>query len=282
MREIRIGTRGSVLAVAQAQIIADRIAKTWPGVGIEIVKITTSGDRNMSPFSSDPAGIKGMFTLELERALMDGTIDLAVHSLKDLPANINPELPIGAYSRRGDPRDVLVGSEGVIGSSSLRRKLQLERVFPESEVVPVRGNITTRLRKLDAGEVSGLVLAAAGLERIGLSGRIARVFGVDEVMPAPGQGILACQVRNGGDYGYLECVDDRDSRDCGIAERSFARELVAGCNVPVGAYAEVEGERLRLRGMYVDGEGRFLSGEVSGMREKAEELGKKLAGVIMA
>ena len=297
MREIRIGTRGSVLAVAQAKIIADKIAGTWPGVRIEIVKITTSGDRNMSPFSSDPAGIKGMFTLELERALIDGKIDVAVHSLKDLPANMNPELVIGAYSRRGDPRDVLVargeglgvskglgvsGMPRVIGSSSLRRRLQLARLFPESEIVPVRGNVTTRLRNLDDGEVTGLVLAAAGLERIGLSGRIARVFGVDEVMPAPGQGILACQVRRNGDYGYLECVDDPDSRDCGRAERSFARELGAGCNVPVGAYAEVDGERLRLRGLYVDDKGRFLRGEVLGVREKAEELGKKLAEVIMA
>ena len=284
MREIRIGTRGSRLAVVQAEIIAAQILRTWPDVHTELVKITTTGDKNMSLFSSDPAGIKAMFTLELEQALMNHEIDFAVHSLKDLPANINPNLPIVAYSRRADPRDALVMNDdtGVIGSSSLRRRLQLEKLYPNRKIIPVRGNLTTRLAKLDSGEYGGLVLAAAGLERLELSHRIARVFQPDEIMPAPGQGILACQGRFGGEYEYLACVNDEASRDCALAERSFSRALGAGCNVPIGAYAIVDGEELTLKGLYIDEASRqFFRGEISGARSDAEELGQRLAEVIM-
>ena len=283
MRIIRIGTRGSLLAVAQAQIIAAQISRTWPDITAELVKIVTSGDRNMSPFSSDPAGIKSMFTLELEQALINHDIDFAVHSLKDVPANINPELPIVAYSQRADPRDALVlnDSAGALGSSSLRRRLQLERLYPDREIIPIRGNITTRLAKLDSGEFGGLVLAAAGLERLGLTHRIARIFQPSEIMPAPGQGILACQGRRGGEYEYLSCVNDDSSRDCAIAERSFSRALGAGCNVPIGAYAVTEGDSLRLRGLFIDEKTRrFFRGEISGRRVDAEKLGQRLAEVI--
>ncbi len=283
MREIRIGTRGSVLAVAQAQIVADEILRSHPDARIELVKITTTGDRNMKPFSSDPLGIKGMFTLELEEALRSHEIDFAVHSLKDLPANISPDLPIVAYSKRGNPRDSLVCGENVnvIGSSSMRRRLQLERIFPESKIIPVRGNITTRLKRLDDGEYSALVLAVSGLQRLGLAHRITRIFTVDEVLPAPGQGILACQGRAGEDYGYLSCVDDSESRCCALAERSFSRSLGGGCNVPVGAYGVVEGESLTLRGLYVEESSRkFFSDEVTGLRSEAESLGNRLATII--
>ena len=281
MLKLRIGTRGSRLALIQTKIIADGILKAYPDAEISIVKINTAGDKNLAPFSSDPQGIKGMFTLEIERALINREIDFAVHSLKDLPANISPELPIAAYSKRADPRDSLVGSsDGVIGSSSMRRRLHLRRLFPNSEIVPVRGNVNTRLQKLEAGEFSGLVLATAGLERLGEAGRITRIFSPDEIMPAPGQGILACQVRSDEDYGYLSCVNDEDAALCAVAERSFAQMLGAGCNVPVGAYAEVSGENIRLRGLFVNAEGKFLRGEVFGHKREAEELGKKLAEVI--
>ena len=285
MRIIRIGTRGSLLAVAQAQIIAAQISRTWPDVQTELVKIVTSGDRNMSPFSSDPAGIKSMFTLELEQALTNHDIDFAVHSLKDVPANINPNLPIVAYSRRADPRDALVLNDdaGALGSSSLRRRLQLERLYPDREIIPIRGNITTRLAKLDSGEFGGVVLAAAGLERLGLTHRIARIFQLSEIMPAPGQGILACQGRLDGEYEYLACVNDESSRDCAIAERSFSRALGAGCNVPIGAYAVTEGETLTLQGLFIDEKTRrFFRGEISGKRVDAEKLGQRLAEVITA
>ena len=285
MRIIRIGTRGSLLAVAQAQIIAAQISRTWPDIMTELVKITTTGDKNMSPFSSDPAGIKSLFTLELEQALINHDIDFAVHSLKDVPANINPELPIVAYSRRADPRDALVLNDdyGALGSSSLRRRLQLERLYPGRKIIPIRGNITTRLAKLDSGEYGGLVLAAAGLERLGLTDRIARVFQPSEIMPAPGQGILACQGRLDGEYEYLACVNDESSRDCAIAERSFSRALGAGCNVPIGAHAVVDGETLTLRGLFIDERTRrFFRGEISGKRGDAEKLGQRLAEVILS
>ena len=276
---IRIGTRSSPLALAQVKEVADEILSAWPDAEIIPVPIRTSGDRNLSPFTSDPQGIKGMFTREIEQALRLGMIDIAVHSLKDLPVNVIPDLPIVAYSRRGCPFDALVGGGNVIGTSSARRSAQISRLYPEAEVVPVRGNIGTRLRKLDAGEITGLVLAAAGLERLGLTHRITRLFTADEVMPSPGQGILACQGRAGEDYPYLACVNDEASRDCGIAERSFARCLGAACNIPAGAFAEADGGTLTLRGLFVaDGEIRRAS--VTGRREEAEELGVKLAGVI--
>ena len=279
MRKIRIGTRGSLLAVAQARVIADGILRANGGLAVDIITITTTGDKNMAPFSSDPAGIKGMFTREIEQALIEHEIDFAVHSLKDLPAVINPEVPVVAWSKRADPRDVLLGKPGVIGSSSLRRRLQLAKIFPEAEIIPLRGNITTRLRKLNDGEFDGLVLAAAGLERIGEAWRVSRFFSVDEVMPAPGQGILACQGRAGEDYGYLECVNDVNSRDCALAERSFSRAIGGGCNIPLGAYAEVSGGTLTVKGLFVDG-GKFLRGEVAGARSDAEALGERLAEVI--
>ncbi len=285
MRVIRIGTRGSLLALAQTKIIADQILHAHPDAHIDIVKITTSGDKNMSPFSSDPSGIKGMFTREIEQALTNHDIDLAVHSLKDLPANMSPDLPIVAYSHRGDPRDALVlsdtsGSSSALGSSSLRRRLQLERLYPHRNILPIRGNITTRLRRLDSGEFWGLVLAVSGLQRLGMSHRITRIFSPDEVMPAPGQGILACQGRLDGEYSYLACVDDSDSRDCALAERSFSRALNAACNVPIGAYAVTHGEILTLKGLYVDDDGIFRRGSVLGVRSDAESLGQKLAEVI--
>ncbi len=285
MLELRIGTRGSQLALAQTKLIADKILNSYPDAKINIIAIKTQGDKNLAPFSSDLNGIKGMFTFEIEQALSRGEIDFAVHSLKDLPANT--KFPVIAYSSRGNPFDALVVNNDnvkVIGSSSLRRRLQLERLYPDAKIIPVRGNINTRLAKLDDGEFSGLVLASAGLERLGLENRITKIFTPDEIMPAPGQGILACQGRPDEDYFYLKAVNDECSRDCAIAERSFARELGAGCNVPIGAYAEIlDDERMKLKGLFIDERTRkFYSGEIEGRRDEAEILGKILAEVIMS
>ncbi len=287
MRDIRIGTRGSELAVAQARIIADDILHTHSDIHIDIVKIKTSGDKNMSPFSSDPSGIKGMFTLELEEALIRHEIDFAVHSLKDLPAKINPALPIAAYSKRGDPRDALVMSNSeseisIIGTSSMRRKMQAMRLYPDAEILPVRGNVRTRLKYLDDGGYSALIMSAAGLQRLGLEDRITRVFTVNEMLPAPGQGIIACQGRAEEDYSYLSCVNDDDSELCALAERSFASFLSAGCNVPAGAYASLAGDILLLRGLYVDDSGNFRSGEITCRRCEIQDIGRRLAEVIMS
>ena len=284
--KIKIGTRASPLALAQTEIIAREILKFYPDFEISIIKIKTSGDKNMSPFSSDPTGIKGMFTLELEKALLNHEIDFAVHSLKDLPANINKTLPIVAYSKREDPRDALVIRDNklkIIGSSSLRRRLQLEKIFPEKKIIPIRGNINTRLKKLDGGEFDALVLAAAGLKRLGLENRISKIFEVDEILPAPGQGILACQGRTDENYFYLEHVNDSKSKICAIAERSFSRALNAGCNVPVGAFANIKGETLTLRGLYIDeNTKKFYRGELSSNINDAATIGENLAKEIFS
>ena len=278
--KIRIGTRSSPLALAQVKIISDTIKSSWPDAEIITVPIATSGDRNMSAFVSNNSGVKGLFTLEIEEALRRREIDIAVHSLKDLPVNLDSSLPVVAYSKRADPRDVLVGSSTeikIIGTSSLRRRFQAAKIFPDSKILPLRGNIGTRLRKLDEGQYSAIILSAAGLERLGLSKRISRFFEVDEIVPAAGQGILACQGRQGEDYSYLDCVNCEISRCCAAAERSFARAIGAGCNVPAGAFAEVHGETLTLRGIFES-----HMGIMTGRLEEAETVGKNLAEAVMS
>lgn len=287
-RVIRFGSRKSALAVAQTRILMDAVAAAHPELEVELVTMTTTGDVNMKPFSeaSDKFGIKGLFTQELEEALKSGEIDIAVHSLKDVPMYANEELPIVAYSARGDARDALVLPEGVgeidenlpLGCSSARRRLQLAKLFPNMRVEPVRGNVNTRLRKLDEGQFSALVLAAAGLQRVGLGGRISRYFTTDEMIPAPGQGILACQGRAGESYDYLDAVRCEAAACCARAERGFSAELGGGCTAPVGAYAEIIGGELTLHGFYADeAEGIYREGRACGRPEDAEELARGLA-----
>lgn len=287
-RVIRFGSRKSALAVAQTRILMDAVAAAHPELEVELVTMTTTGDVNMKPFSeaSDKFGIKGLFTQELEEALKSGEIDVAVHSLKDVPMYANEELPIVAYSARGDARDALVLPEGAgeisealpLGCSSARRRLQLAKLFPGMRVEPVRGNVNTRLRKLDEGQFSALVLAAAGLIRIGMDGRITRYFSTDEIIPAPGQGIMACQGRAGESYDYLGAVRCADAALCALAERSFSAELGGGCTSPVGAYAEIADGKMTLRGFYADeAEGVYIKRSVSGLPEEAEKMARGLA-----
>ena len=287
-RVIRFGSRKSALAVAQTRILMDAVAAAHPELEVELVTMTTTGDVNMKPFSeaSDKFGIKGLFTQELEEALKSGEIDVAVHSLKDVPMYANEALPIVAYSARGDARDALVLPENVdeidenlpLGCSSARRRLQLAKLFPKLRVEPVRGNVNTRLRKLDEGQFSALVLAAAGLQRVGLGERISRYFSTDEMIPAPGQGILACQGRAGESYEYLDAVRCEAAACCARAERGFSAELGGGCTAPVGAYAEIIGGELTLHGFYADeAEGIYREGRACGRPEDAEELARGLA-----
>ena len=287
-RVIRFGSRKSALAVAQTRILMDAVAAAHPELEVELVTMTTTGDVNMKPFSeaSDKFGIKGLFTQELEEALRAGEIDVAVHSLKDVPMYANEELPIVAYSARGDARDALVLPDGVkeidenlpLGCSSARRRIQLAKLFPKLRVEPVRGNVNTRLRKLDEGQFSALVLAAAGLQRVGLGDRISRYFTTDEMIPAPGQGILACQGRAGESYEYLDAVRCEAAACCARAERGFSAELGGGCTAPVGAYAEIIDGELTLHGFYADeAEGIYREGRACGRPENAEELARGLA-----
>ncbi|NLL37061.1 MAG: hydroxymethylbilane synthase [Fretibacterium sp.] len=295
LRKIRVGTRRSALAIAQTKLVLEAIRLVHPELELELVPMTTTGDVNMRPFSEagDPLGIKGLFTLELEQALLKGDLDLAVHSLKDLPAQQDPRLPLVGFMKRGDPRDTLVLSKsssaatGPIGCSSARRRLQLAALFPERAVAPIRGNVLTRLDKLDSGEFGMLVLAAAGLKRLGLEERIDRFFAPDELVPAAGQGVLACQGRagDGENYSFLDALRDPDTEDCVRAERAFVLALGAGCSAPVGAYASCRGDTLELLGFYAEtapqkpgenfGQGR--RGSIRGPRSSAELLGRELA-----
>lgn len=288
MRTLRFGSRKSLLAVAQTRLVMEAIKKRYPEITLELVTMETTGDRNMKPFSeaSDKFGIKGLFTQELEEALLQGKIDVAVHSLKDMPVHLNPDLPLAAYFHRGDPRDALVlpatgteRREKAAGCSSARRRIQLLRLFPGWTVEPLRGNVVTRLKKLDEGRYSALVLAAAGLCRLSLENRISRCFSVSEMIPAPGQGILTCQTRaDAARESWLDAVRDSEAADCAAAERSFSAALGGGCAAPVGAYAEISGTEMKLRGFYADEPaGICAAGVLTGCRAEARRLGEVLA-----
>ena len=284
MKKLVVGSRESRLAVIQTQLAIQAIRACQPGLEVELLTMKTTGDKILDR-TLDQVGGKGLFVKELDAALLAGRVDLTVHSSKDLPMETDPRLPLVAFSRRADPRDALVLPAGAkeldpakpIGCSSLRRQLQLKALFPQMRTAPVRGNVLTRLEKLDRGEYAALVLAAAGLERLGLAGRVSRYFSVEEMLPAAGQGILAVQARADFDPACLREFNDPDSRDCLLAERAFVRALDGGCSSPVAAYATVDGEALTLTGLYVDSHGEARRQTISGPREQGERLGAALA-----
>ncbi|MDR3332335.1 MAG: hydroxymethylbilane synthase [Synergistaceae bacterium] len=314
-RKIRVGSRDSILAVAQARYVMTSIESAHPEAELELVTMKTQGDRLSAAHPSSPLpvsklAIKGLFVKELESALSNGEIDLAVHSLKDMSLEENFDLPIVAYTKREDPRDVAVKrknpqtllqsevlgtsslagfeaeSQGppfpVAGCSSSRRRVQLSRAM-RCKVRPIRGNVLTRLDKLDGGgEYDFLVLAAAGLIRLGLTDRISCFFSPDQITPAAGQGILACQGRRDEDYGYLSGTTDRDSEILATAERAFAAATGGGCLAPVAAYATTSGGEISLIGMYVNEElGIFLRGSASGPEKRAKSIGEELASKLI-
>lgn len=285
MKTIKIGTRESRLAVIQAEMVADYIHKNCPGVKPELITMKTTGDKILNK-TLDKIGGKGLFVKELDAALLDRRSDISVHSLKDMPMEVSEELPLLGFSRREDPRDVLVLPKGKkeldqalpLGCSSARRILQLKQLFPEMEVKSVRGNVLTRLEKLDRGEYSALILAAAGLKRLGLEERISRYFSTEEMIPAAGQGILAVQGRQGEDYSYLNGFYDEESTCCALAERSFVRTLNGGCSSPIAAYAVIEAGKLKLTGLYAaEGSTVCITGQLAGSPVEAERLGARLA-----
>lgn len=283
--QITIGTRESLLALIQSEIIKEYIETQRPDAEVALLKMKTTGDKILDR-TLDKVGGKGLFVKELDRALLEKRSDLSVHSLKDLPMEVSEELPVLAYSKREDPRDVLVLPKGVseldfskpIGSSSKRRVLQLKKLYPEAEFASVRGNIQTRLKKLDSGEYSGLVLAAAGLKRLGLVGRISRYFEPEEVIPSAGQGILAVQGRAGEDYEYLKGYSDEESTYTAICERAFVRELDGGCSSPIAAFARIQDGQISLAGLYCEEDSDiFRKGEKRGPVGEAKSLGIALA-----
>ena len=283
--KLRIGSRESRLAVIQSRMVMEKIAKAEPAAELELVTMKTTGDKILDK-TLDKIGGKGLFVRELDQALREEKVDFTVHSLKDMPMEVPEDLPLAAFSSREDPRDVLVLPEGTteidrskpIGCSSRRRQLQLKKLFPDMAIEPVRGNVQTRLAKLEAGQFSALVLAAAGLKRLGLEERISRYFSVEEILPAAGQGILAVQTRKGMNTDCLRLVQDKESACCARAERAFVRALNGGCSSPVAAHAVVEGTLLTLTGFYVSADERIQrKGSIRGSAADAEMLGKTLA-----
>ncbi len=284
MKIVRVGSRESKLAVTQAREVMAAVAAAHPGITLELITMKTSGDRILDQ-PLEAIGGKGLFVKELDAALADGRVDICVHSCKDMPVPDNPDLPVVAISKREDPADVLVLPDGVqepdrsrpLGTSSPRRRAQVASIFPGWKCDSVRGNIQTRLRKLDAGEFGGLILAAAGLNRLGLAERISKTFTVDEMVPAAGQGALAIQGRAGEEYSWLDAFNDRDSHDAVLAERAFIEILGGGCSSPAAAYATVDKDSLTLAAFCVLPNGESRRGIRSGPRTKAREIGGSLA-----
>ena len=310
MSSLRIATRKSALAVAQTKLVADALVSANPGLAYELVPMTTEGDRRLDKSLASFGG-KGVFIKELEVALLEGRADIAVHSLKDMPAEVLPEFKLAAVMRREDPRDAFIakgGATGIkfmdlpagarVGTGSIRRVVQLKALRPDIEYVPIRGNIQTRLSKLD--ELDGVVLAAAGLKRMGLADQVTEYFDTDKVLPASGQGILAIETLNRsslvcraeGPFSRLEeilsHVNHAQTYCIAVAEMAFLKALNAGCQFPVASFAEFanDSQIMKINGIYWDEQSkRLLKAEHCGPIESADaarEAGIALAGKIRA
>ena len=291
---LRIGTRGSKLALVQSEWVKKEMQSRYPELRVELVKIRTKGDKIIdAPLSK--VGGKGLFVKEIEEALLKREVDLAVHSLKDVPAELHKGLQLSVYPKREDPRDALVSSlfrkvgdlpQGAsVGTSSLRRSAQLLHMRPDLRIAPLRGNVDTRLRKLDSGELQTIVLAAAGLQRLGLSDRITALLSPDSVLPAIGQGVLGLEVRENDQkvQNLISFLNDLETELAARAERAFLKELEGGCQVPLAGYARVEKGRLVLDGMVAELDGSvILKRKLSGGKDKPEDLGLALARNLIA
>ena len=263
--KLRVATRKSALAMAQTTMVAEAIVKANPGTSYELVSMTTEGDRRLDKSLASFGG-KGVFIKELEVALLEGRADIAVHSLKDMPAEVLPEFKLAAVLHREDPRDAFIARGGVdgckfmelpagarIGTGSIRRVVQLKALRPDLEYVPIRGNIQTRLSKL--AELDGVILAAAGLKRMGLADQVTEYFSTEQMLPASGQGILAIETFNAKQSldAHLARVNDAETYCIAVAEMAFLKALNAGCQFPVASFAEfVDAGTLKIRGIYWD------------------------------
>ena len=291
---VAIGSRGSLLAMTQSEWVRDKIRFFAPDIDLQIKKISTTGDK-ITDVALAKVGGKGLFTKEIENELLAGTIDLAVHSMKDLPTQLPDGLKIGAVPLREDPRDVIVSqgntkfsdlAEGaIIGTCSLRRKAQVLAARPDLKVTDLRGNLDTRLRKLEAGEYDAVVLACAGIRRLGRQEVISDILDIDLVVLAVGQGALCMEIRdNDPRIEKLLAPLHHEETACSIrAERALMAELEGGCQVPVGGHASIEKGELTLCGIVASIEGdRILRSRLSGSPEEPEELGKRVAGELIS
>lgn len=289
-KKIIIGTRGSILALAQAEYVRDILLVKNPEFEIEIKKIVTSGDKDQRTNWGENS-LKSMFVKEIEKELLDGDIDIAVHSMKDMP-QVSPDgLVNGCFPQREDNRDVLISRDSIkfeelssgskLGTSSLRRKSALLNIRDDIEIVPIRGNIHTRIRKLEEGYCDAIILASAGLVRTGMEDKATQYFDYDEVMPAPAQGILCIQCRENDKFilEILKTVDDKKTRIICRAEREFSKIFDGGCHTPMGCSAELIDDVIKLKGMYFT-DGKLYFGETEGSLDEPEKTAQKLAEII--
>jgi len=292
--ELRIGTRGSQLALFQANWVKDELIQAHPDLKVSLIKIKTTGDKIQdAPLAK--IGGKGLFVKEIEKALIQRKIDLAVHSIKDVPTQFPKGLHLSVITKREDPRDVFISREGKtlrelpqgarIGTSSLRRQAQLLHYRSDFELVPLRGNLDTRLKKLKTMNLDGIVLALAGLKRLGLEEKVTQIISTDVSLPAIGQGALGIETRQDDREieEQIRFLNDRDSWIAVSAERSFLNKLEGGCQVPIAAFARTAEATLQIDGLVgtIDGK-RILRGRVEGRVEEAESLGTKLADILLS
>jgi len=290
---MRLGTRASSLALAQSEWVAERLRHCHPGLAVELVPITTTGDRRSDGRLAEVGG-KGLFLKEIEEALLAGTVDFAVHSMKDVPATLPPGLVLAAVPPRADARDVIVGTGGRgldglrpgarVGTASVRRRVQVLARRPDVEVVLLRGNVETRLRRVRDGTLDATILAAAGLARLGLDDGDAVALDPDEVLPAVGQGALAleCRVADGGLRARLDSLADAEATDTVAAERAFLLAIGGDCNTPLAAHARLRGVMLELHAMVTDSDGkRRLDERAEAPREEAARLGRAVAARLL-
>lgn len=292
--KIRVGTRGSNLALIQTNWAIDRLKEKFPEVEFEVKIIKTKGDKILH-LSLDKIGDKGLFVKEIESQLLEGEIDLAVHSMKDMPAEVVKGLKFAAVPKREDPRDVIILREGLnsfdelpigatIGTGSKRRKYQLLRKRPDLNIVPIRGNIETRISKIESENLDGIVLAASGVIRADLEEKITEFLPVDLMIPAPAQGALALEIRENDEEleKMIDAIKDEISQIQTDAERSYLARIDGSCHIPMGAYCEVDGEKLTLTGIFGDEDGEKITvASLEGDRDNPKELGSNLAKLIL-
>jgi len=292
MSALRIGTRGSRLAMVQSEAVAALLRRAHPGLQVELLTITTAGDRDQSTPLPEGSGV-GWFTTAIQDALQQDAIDVAVHSYKDLPTQRPEGLVIAAIPMREDPRDALVSRRGetlrglpagaVVGTSSPRREAQLREIRPDLDIRGIRGNVDSRIAKVDSGDYDATVLALAGLTRLGVAARANHVFGYEEMLPAPAQGALAveCRATDSTTREAVRAIDDPGLHLAVTAERAFLAALDGGCSFPAGAHAELFGSTLKLSA-FVASDGRILRSKMAGQAETAAGLGRTLAEELMA
>ena len=291
--KIVIASRESALAMWQAQHIRNRLLALYPQTAVSILGMTTQGDQILDVTLSKIGG-KGLFVKELETALENGSADIAVHSLKDVPMHLPQGFMLACIGEREDPRDAFVSNRfdslqvlpagSIVGTSSLRRESQLRARFPHLRIEPLRGNVQTRLRKLDEGQYAAIILAAAGLKRLGLGERIRDLISSDDSLPAVGQGALGIECRsNRTDMtALLAPMHHADTAACVLAERAMSRALAGNCQVPLGGFAEVQGRQMRMRGFVATPDGqRMLRAEQTGSLDAPEALGDAVAQALL-